>query len=325
MDVRKQILRLRGGIAIMFGLLSCIGVNIGTIGCLGVEDFPRDRVALCSTGSTPKIYAYLWDGSDFQQINDGTNTDKSGSYCALNATDLLIYKKDLEKICIYRWNGSKWFLIKESSEFVSNNTIWSACSRLSNNSIALIRDYNVTTNYLETYTFDGSDWSKTGNSFNFGSPASFSDISRLSDTDVVIWDAGDICTYTWDGTDWSLVNNKLSISDASFSKLCSLDSSTCAFLNINTTAGTEKLETYSWDGTDWSKVGNSLSLSYNATYFTGDITSIDDSTVIVFSCDNGATQYYLRTYSWDGTDWAQVGNDGTPASYSSDGKIEYLK
>ena len=150
---------------------------------------------------------------------------------------------------------------------------------------------------ISTYSWDGSTWSKVGNTIDIGGGSTT--ITALDSTTIAATDqaSGQLRTLSWDGSDWSQVGNTIATTTNHVS-LTTLTGSTIAYID----SGNDDLRTYSWDGSDWSQVGNDLSISGTGN---PDIAALDSTTIafIDFSQDD------LRTYSWDGSDWSQVGND----------------
>ena len=163
---------------------------------------------------------------------------------------------------------------------------------LDSKNIAYFDDSN---DELRTYTWDGTDWSQTGNSLSLTSP---SYMTALDSDTIALYDGG-LKTYDWDGTDWSQTGNTLTITGALAPALGTLDSTTIAYFD----SGNDELRTYSWSSPNWSQTGNGLSIN-DFIGFTR-LTGLDNDT-IAFRLSNSD---FLRTYDWDGTDWSLTGNN----------------
>jgi hypothetical protein len=186
------------------------------------------------------------------------------------------------------------FSQKGNSLNLGSSSSRSAITNLNSSKIAYI---NEEEKELKTYSWDGTDWSQTGNGLTI-SDFGYGDITALDGATVAMATiksgTDELRTYSWDGTDWSQTGNGLSIEMFGGQILATLDSSTIALIEqIN-----EELRTYSWDGTDWSQEGNGLSVS-GCGY--PSITQ-RNSTSIYFLDESNEE---LRIYHWDGTDWSQ--------------------
>ena len=164
-------------------------------------------------------------------------------------------------------------------------------STLNSTNIAFVDSSNE---QLRTYSWNGSNWSQTGNGLSLGvNGASNVSVAALDSSTVALSYGSQIITYSWDGSDWSQVGNALSYSGGVV--LTALDSTTIALND----GGNQR--TYSWDGSDWSSVGSSLGVVLT------EIEALDSSTIAGYLIDFGGDQ--LRTYSWNGSTWSQVGNN----------------
>ena len=280
----------------MFGLLSCIGVNIGTIGCLGVEDRQRDRIAFYDS-TRELLELYQWDGTDFSKINSGMSIPGSTkpAMCALNDTDIVLFDVADDDLNIYRWATSKWYQKYQDDNTVSESG-WPTITALSKNEIAFLGGGN---NYIRFLRFDGESWSQVGNALNITSIL-IPSITALSGTSIALVKSVThrLYKYSFDGTDWSLVGNSLDLVDIGSSAVAALDDSTVAYVDDTN----KLLSTYEFDGTDWALVGNALSMG--ASMSSPCLTAVNETDVIYYDSDNELLKYY----EWDGSDWSQVGN-----------------
>lgn len=142
--------------------------------------------------------------------------------------------------------------------------------------------------------FDGANW-VVGN-----------DVTGLEDFSGNLTFTGSVLTPG----SWSQVGNGYTISFPSSRhlELTSLDTSTVVTIEDNN----DRMQAYVWDGTDWSTQGSAFSLSVNSGF---GISALNSSTVAVTSGNA------LRTYSFNGSTWSQVGNTLTlPAAAVSQGQ-----
>ena len=153
-------------------------------------------------------------------------------------------------------------------------------------------------------------------------------------------DSGHVRVYSWDGSAWAQVGNDIdgeAASDYSGHSV-SIDSDGShvaigAYLNDGNGSDSGHVRIYSWDGSAWAQVGNDID-GEAAEDRSGYSVSIDsDGSHVAIGANyndgNGNSSGHVRIYSWDGSAWAQVGNDidgeagadgsGASVSIDSDG------
>lgn len=168
------------------------------------------------------------------------------------------------------------------------------------------------TNYdvIETYDWDGSDWSKTGNSYSYLIEPTNQKIAGLSGSRIVSVEPNEdaIQTYDFDGTDWSPVGNALDPGTIVTGDVAAMSSTRIAIMN----SGSD-LRAYDFDGMDWSTTGNTYELGALGAF--PSVCGMSSSRVAVF--DVGIDELVMLEF--DGTDWSEVGNAYSYVSSSSTG------
>ena len=86
-----------------------------------------------------------------------------------------------------------------------------------------------------------------------------------------------------------------------------------AYLNDGNGSDSGHVRIYSWDGTNWAQVGNDID-GEAANDFSGRSVSIDsDGSHVAIGAygndGNGLSSGHVRIFTWDGSAWAQAGND----------------
>lgn len=184
---------------------------------------------------------------------------------------------------------------------------------------------NGGTDELKTMTWDGSDFTQSGNAFSL-SIANGSKLKTIDENTVVVLDSVGLAAYTWDGADWSAKGNK------NASVVTSGTANTdIAVLSPNKVAVVEggsvdELTVWDFDGTDWTQTGNTFSL--NSSTVRPRLTAITATDVAVI--DDG--QDHLKAYTWDGADWSAKGNAFSVGAFTghyglhamSSGRVAYL-
>ncbi len=169
-----------------------------------------------------------------------------------------------------------------------------ALAALTATRIALFDD---NANTLTAYDFDGTSWSKTGNSLSLS--AIQPSLAALGTARVALIDAtnAELRTYDFDGTDWTLTGNGLSIT-VGVSSMAALSATRVAVYEL----GDDELRAYDFDGTDWTLTGNELGIAAAAAPV---MATLSSSRIAFYDVGNRD----LRAYDFDGTDWTQTGND----------------
>ncbi len=136
-------------------------------------------------------------------------------------------------------------------------------------------------------------------------------ITYLNETDFVIAYTTPtntyIQTFRFNGSTILTVGNQLPLGGSqAIQDIASLSDSRIALVIVGI-AG-EKLTTYDFDGTDWSATGNSFTLDPSTTGVHNYSCCKLNSSDIAITKGNDAGNEYLRTYTFDGTDWTLKGN-----------------
>jgi hypothetical protein len=150
---------------------------------------------------------------------------------------------------------------------------------------------------IRRYSFNGSTWSLLSGSLTIAGNIGGTAIVALSPTRIVLIDGEQewIRTYDWNGSSWAQVGNSLTIAFLGFGSISKLSSNRIANYDSNLA----RFATYEFDGTDWTNIGSNL--------FVGDYLKTS-STPIGENLIAWASTTHLRTYSFAGGVWAQVGN-----------------
>jgi hypothetical protein len=159
-------------------------------------------------------------------------------------------------------------------------------SALDSTSIALVNDANQ----LSKYSFDGTDWSLTGNTFALAGVIS-PRITSLSSSRVAIYDDGTdtIRAYDFDGTNWSLVGSALSIT-AGVADIAAMTSSKIALLDPTS----KELRDYNFNGSTWS-VNQTIVTTINGTV---SIAKLESDRVAICSSTEKVLKSYKLDSSW---------------------------
>lgn len=183
--------------------------------------------------------------------------------------------------------------------FASPATTESSIAQLTATSISMQND---TTNAIETYSWDGTDFSEIGTAFSPITINSSNESSQLANNEIVSLREGSrIAKYTHDGTAYTRIGNELNF--AANNSVTGVSSTRCA---VTTANGTDGLYMFDHDGTNWSQTGSTLAVTFS---FKKHAIVCLDNTVDAerFAVYNSVTQD-IRIYDFNGTTFSQVGN-----------------
>lgn len=164
---------------------------------------------------------------------------------------------------------------------------------LSGNRIAVQND--GTPAGISTYDFNGSTWTKVGNTNNAG--LFDGRVAALSASRIAAIGQGRLETYDFDGTDWTQVGNTLSGSYLFSGGFCALTSTDVAHIPMTS----DMLTLYRFDGTDWSSV---FSTDIGGVTFSARMATLTSTDVVMF--DGFLSE--LCVYRNSGSAWTLLGS-----------------
>ena len=284
--------------------------------------------------------------------------DSDGSHVAIGAYENDGGGSNAGHVRIYSWDGSAWNqqgsdIDGEAASDYSGISV-SIDSDGSHVAIgAYLNDGNGSNaGHVRIYSWDGSAWNQVGNDIDGEAASDLSGISVSMDSDgshVAIGahlndgggsNAGHVRIYSWDSTNWTQVGNDID-GEAAYDnsgRSVSIDSDGShvaigAYYNDGTASNAGHVRIYSWDGSAWTQLGNDIDgeAANDNSGFSVSIDSDGSHVAIGASSNdgNGTNSGHVRFYSWNGSAWAQVGNDidgeaesdnsGSSVSMNSDG------
>ena len=187
---------------------------------------------------------------------------------------------------------------------------------------------NSATNYIDTWTLNGSTWQQQHPKVDGpGTMSSFVMADDPASRQVVALGVFSGCgvetgMFTWTGADWTQSDKSLALPDPSFSYTLTYDELTHQLLAVgsthpmNATTPKEVEETWAWDGRGWTR----LQPAHSPPPLADAAAAYDPASrrVILFGGaavhDNGAADAVVAdTWAWDGTDWTHL----QPATHPS--------
>jgi hypothetical protein len=284
--------------------------------------------------------------------------DSDGSHVAIGAYENDGGGSNAGHVRIYSWDGSAWNqqgsdIDGEAASDYSGISV-SIDSDGSHVAIgAYLNDGNGSNaGHVRIYSWDGSAWNQQGSDIDGEAASDLSGISVSMDSDgshVAIGahlndgngsNAGHVRIYSWDSANWTQVGNDID-GEAAYDnsgRSVSIDSDGShvaigAYYNDGTASNAGHVRIYSWDGSAWTQLGNDIDgeAANDNSGFSVSIDSDGSHVAIGASSNdgNGSDSGHVRFYSWNGSAWAQVGNDidgeaasdnsGSSVSMNSDG------
>ncbi len=210
---------------------------------------------------TDALRTYRFNGSTWSQVGNALALSPAPvtpkfAMARLSATRIAIADSDITRLQAYYWDGTYW--VKVGTQAYPGVTVFKTVGMTGLNStdIALIHE----TDTLETWSFNGSTWSKIGNGLSVPDFVNGAGAGLTSSTIALIpgYFNPILRTYSWNGTNWTTVGNGLDLGAASINvvRMTALTPSRVAVHDVIS----DTLRAYDWDGTDWSQIGASLSV-----------------------------------------------------------------
>ena len=233
-------------------------------------------------GGTDSLITYAFDGTDWAAVGNAFTFggDVSGDIAHIDLNTIALVDNIGQTLTTYSWDGTDWSAVGNPLSIVTLGTTRTRLARMGKNKICV---YDMVTigagdNSLTVYSFDGTDWTKTGNDLNPVGGDTSVDICGLnySDTIVFVTDVDNkIYIYEFDGTDWTTTVNR-GISAPGGSALSRFSDTDFIFLGRNTDA----LTTYRFDGVNINQIDGTTSLNVGSTH---DICQLIDGSIAVWS------------------------------------------
>ncbi|MDC0204833.1 GEVED domain-containing protein, partial [Flavobacteriales bacterium] len=275
--------------------------------------------------------------------NDGVNGNASGH------------------VRVYEDINGVWNQIGQDidGEATGDNSGWSVSLSSDGNIVAIGAPYNdgvngVVSGHVRIYEFNGTSWNQIGQDIDgeaVGDESGHS-VSLSSDGNTVAigatrndWngnDAGHVRIYNYNGSTWNQIGQDIvgqwGNHFSGYSVSLSSDGNTVAI--GSTFAGDPYVEVghvriFSYNGTSWTQIGTNINgeAAYDHSGYSVSLSS-DGNTVAIgapYNDGNGTDAGHVRIYNYNGTSWAQLGNDidgeasgdhsGAPVSINDDGNI----
>ena len=291
---------------------------------------------------------WQWDGtqwaprgSQFKGINLG---DKPGVTVFMPTVNTVgigeAYFKDnpIGRFRVFDWNGEDWAQRGEEIGGIEGEVFSSISASMPDANTVAFAMNRTQENESEYYTriviWDGSQWVQKGSdikcdlfeSYPFANSVYMPDANTIAmKTRALLYPntsgqiSSIITVYQWNGVDWvkkgGIIKGE-SLSDELCSTISMPDANTLAigspYIYKDYSYTTGNVRVFNWDGSQWVQKGQNvacepLKIEGEFTY-----TMPDVNTLVICSpaqTSEGKSVGILRTYSWDGSQWVQKGQD----------------
>ncbi len=242
--------------------------------------------------SIGNIRVYTWDGTNWTQKGDAITNEVPtalGPYISMPDANTIAIGTPTDggvgnfmgHVRIYQWDGTGW--IQKGNPILGerlNDFTGFALSMPDSNTIAIGAPYDYPSGLSEEgqvriYSWDGNDWVKKGDGIN----------------------GGGVCESGW----------TVSMPDSNTVAIGARDA-------VDPILGTlrGRVRIYSWNGNQWLQKGSDI-YGEAANDKSGWSVSMPDAYTLAvgapFNAEAGPESGHVRIYTWDGTDWIQIGND----------------
>ena len=314
--------------------------------------------------STPTAFSQMGsdiDGeaeSDFSGVSVSLNSD--GTIVAIGAHYNDGNGTDAGHVRIYKWNGSAW--AQRGNDIDGEASYDKSALSVSLSSDGTILAIGAYTNdgngtnsgHVRVYKWNGSAWIQRGNDIDGEAASDYSGRSVYLSSDGTILaigaygndgngtTSGHVRVYMWNGSAWaqrgSDIDGEAADDRKGFSVSLSSDGTIVAIgAHNNDGNGTNSghVRVYKWNGSAWIQRGNDIDGEAASDYSGRSVYLSSDGTILAIGAygndGNGTNSGHVRVYKWNGSAWAQRGNDidgeaaadnnGISVSLSSDGTI----
>jgi len=194
-----------------------------------------------------------------QNITYPTTPTRIGNICFMDDDRIAVHDDSGNNLYAYDWDGENWVQVGNafSISIGAYNTI--DMQMFGTNQIVIC---DVTTDDLNVYDFDGTDFSLVGG-YNRALGMSNPYIAVMSATEVALTIGSSVQLYTWNGTTFSPTGSSYGLAPYTNPKICKVDTDTVIAID---TSGTSKFVELLYSGGSWSQVGSEVTLGFDGDF-----------------------------------------------------------
>ena len=247
----------------------------------------------------------------------GNSFSTTRSSCVAAMTSSLVAAIDLsspstESLVAYSFNGTNWSK-QGNGIFVSSESSGRGFSMtaMSSSRVAVFIWNGAASSLLNVYDFDGTNWSKTGNTLTVSAQSGA--IAYLDSSIIAVLansgatSTGILRNYSFDGTNWTTSGSSINVSSLGDPAIAALSPTRIA--TIDSTNDLLRAYDYSSSSSRWAQVGSSLSVSGAGSPSLAGLSS----SMVVFLDD---TLERLRVYDFNGSSWVEsIGLSLSPVAF----------
>jgi hypothetical protein len=321
-------------------------VSLSRDGTTLIVGSPASSAAGTNSGNS-KVY-YL-NGNEWTQkgstINGSAAGDQSGWSVSIdaNGSNIAIGSpfNDLNGsnsgvVRVYAWNGSTWSKKGQdiTGELSGDQSGFSVDISDDGNTVIIGAIYNddngTSSGHVRVYVWSGSAWTKRGSDLAGEAAGDLSGHSVSGDGNVIAigaifndgggFNSGQARVHRWNGSSWTRkgtdIDGEASGDQSGFSVSISGDGNVLVVgspLNDGNGSNSGSARIYFWDGLTWTRRGQDINGEFAEDQSGYSISINQNGSVVaigaIYNDAAGTNAGHVRTYSWNGTSWVQLGQD----------------
>ena len=286
--------------------------------------------------------SWVQKGND---INGSASNDNSGTSVAISQNgNIVAIGSNLNdsngtnsgEARVFEWDGTSWSQKGSSIIGLASLDFAGRSVSLSDNGLILTvgsngNDLNGSlSGQVRVFEWDGSDWLQIGNAIlgeaafdQSGSSTSSSSNGHTIavgafDNDSNGESSGQVRIFKWDGTNWMQKGND--IDGENWGDQFGVDVGISSNGNVIVSGGignddngdnSGQVRVFEWNGSIWVQKGNDINGDLPGDFFGWSVSTSNDGNTIVlgaqFNDSNGNSSGLTKVYSWDGSNWLQLG------------------
>lgn len=199
-------------------------LNISSLGWPSISTLNSTDIALADENLNG-IRVYRWNGSVWTRIGNVFSLSSSFiSIDSMTSTRIAHVNANGDLLKAFDWDGTDYTQVGSSFSLPSTSFGRLEIAALNATDIVYIDETNWD---LTTYRFNGSTWSKIGNSLAITGTPSHWEIIAMNSEAITVVDVGNttadiIRSYKWDGTNWTSYGTTFSVGNLSGSAYCAM-------------------------------------------------------------------------------------------------------
>jgi hypothetical protein len=298
-------------------------------------------------GDSGQVRVFSWSGSQWIQKGEALNGSAAGDLfgsvlCMPNANTIAVGAPqndaadvDAGQVTIFEWDGFNWFqkgsvLAGEATPGFFGGLFGSSVDMPNPNTIVVgapwFDETGLATGEVYVYDWNGSDWVQRGESIVGSAFSYFGSVVTMPDPNVIAVakqgataaNVGAVTVYEWNNSSWQVkgvaIEGELA-GDYSGNSIDMPDANTIAISAIENDGSFPQaghVRIFQWDGSAWVQKGSDIDGEAQGDESGNSVSMPNANTIAIgaiLNDGNGMQSGHTRIFTWDGTDWVQLGID----------------